>query len=95
MAKAQYRSEMTIMHEMLSVVACDGISGTKVSRISTKANLSHYATTDRCQKLVDAGLLELKMIKRNKIYFLTERGILFFQELRKFYDRVNSLNLKC
>lgn len=95
MAKAPYRSEMRIMHEILSITASDGVTGTNVSKIASKANLSHYAATERCQRLIDAGIIELKTKKRNKIFFLTERGRIFFQELDRFQDLVSSLNLKC
>lgn len=95
MAKAPYRSEMRIMHEILAITANDGVSGTNVSKIASKANLSHYAVTERCQRLIEAGVIELQVKKRNRIFYITERGRMFFQELDRFQDMVSSLNLKC
>jgi predicted transcriptional regulator len=58
MSKQQYRSEMGIMGDILDVTADGGRSGVIVSAISRKANLSHYAVLDKCEKLVEAGLVE-------------------------------------
>jgi len=58
MSKQQYRSEMGIMGDILGVTMDGGRSGVIVSAISRKANLSHYAVLDKCEKLVSAGLVE-------------------------------------
>ena len=58
MSKQQYRSEMGIMGDILDVTADGGRDGIIVSAISRKANLSHYAVLDKCEKLVEAGLVE-------------------------------------
>jgi hypothetical protein len=43
---------MGIMGDILDVTANGGRSGVIVSAISRKANLSHYAVLDKCEKLV-------------------------------------------
>jgi len=53
MSKQQYRSEMGIMGDILDVTADGGRDGIIVSAISRKANLSHYAVLDKCEKLVE------------------------------------------
>lgn len=95
MTKTQYRSELAIMHDIMSVTAYEGQSGIRVSRISHKANLSHYVVVEKCQRLIDAGLIELNQNKRNRIYNLTEKGITFYNELTRFQSLVSSLNLRC
>ncbi len=95
MAKNAYRSEMGIMHEILSIAAFGGQNGVNVSKISSKANLSHYAVIDKCNRLIEAGIVELHRNKRNRIFTLTEKGRLFFVELDRFQSLVSSLNLKC
>lgn len=95
MAKNAYRSEMGIMHEILSIAAFGGQNGVNVSKIASKANLSHYAVIDKCDRLIDAGIIERHMNKRNRIFTLTEKGRMFFVELDRFQGLVNSLNLRC
>lgn len=95
MAKTQYRSELAIMHDIMSITAHEGQSGVRISRISLKANLSHYAVIEKCQRLIEAGLIELDQNKRSKIYRLTEKGRKFFDELSRFQSLVHSLNLRC
>ena len=58
MSKQQYRSEMGIMGDILDVTLNGGQQGVIVSAISRRANLSHYAVLDKCEKLVEAGLVE-------------------------------------
>lgn len=95
MAKSVYRSEMGIMHEILSIAAFCGRDGVNVSKIASKANLSHYAVIDKCDSLIEAGLMEIHMNKRNRIFKMTEKGRMFFVELDRFQSLVNSLNLRC
>ena len=57
MSKQQYRSEMGIMGDILDVTADGGRDGIIVSAISRKANLSHYAVLDKCEKLIEADVV--------------------------------------
>ena len=94
MSKQQYRSEMGIMGDILDVTADGGREGIIVSAISRKANLSHYAVLDKCEKLVEAGLVESVKNDRNRVFLITEKGILFFQEFKRFQGLVESMNLR-
>ena len=94
MSKQQYRSEMGIMGDILDVTADGGRGGVIVSAISRKANLSHYAVLDKCEKLVEAGLVESVKNDRNRIFLITEKGFQFFQEFKKFQGLVESMNLR-
>ncbi len=94
MSKQQYRSEMSIMGDILDVTMEAGRGGVIVSAISRKANLSHYAVVDKCQKLASAGLVETVRSDRNRIYLITEKGLQFFQEFSKFRGIVESMNLR-
>ncbi len=94
MSKQQYRSEMGIMGDILDVTMDGGRSGVIVSAISRKANLSHYAVLDKCEKLVSAGLVETIKNDRNRVYLMTEKGVLFFQEFQRFQSLVESMNLR-
>ncbi len=94
MSKQQYRSEMGIMGDILDVTMAGGRQGVIVSAISRKANLSHYAVLDKCEKLVTAGLVESSKNDRNRIFMITEKGLRFFQEFKRFQDLVESMSLR-
>ena len=94
MSKQQYRSEMGIMGDILDVTMDGGREGVIVSAISRRANLSHYAVLDKCGKLVTAGLVDSVKNERNRLFMITEKGLEFFQEFRRFQDLVESMNLR-
>ncbi len=94
MSKQQYRSEMGIMGDILDVTMDGGRGGVIVSAISRKANLSHYAVLDKCEKLVTAGLVDSVKNERNRLFMITEKGLEFFSEFRRFQDLVESMNLR-
>ena len=94
MSKQQYRSEMGIMGDILDVTVDGGRNGVIVSTISRKANLSHYAVLDKCEKLVEAGLVESIKNNRNRVFLITEKGLEFFQEFKRFQGLVDSMNLR-
>ena len=52
------------MGDILDVTLNGGQQGVIVSAISRRANLSHYAVLDKCDKLVEAGLVETKRDER-------------------------------
>jgi predicted transcriptional regulator len=94
MSKQQYRSEMGIVGDILDVTMEGGREGVIVSAISRKANLSHYAVLDKCDKLVSAGLVETVKNERNRVFKITEKGLQFFQEFRRFQNLVEAMNLR-
>lgn len=94
MSKQQYRSEMGIIADILGVTMDGGTQGVIVSAISRRANLSHYAVLEKCQKLIDAGLVESMKDDRNRLFVITEKGIRFFQEFQRFQNLVQTMNLR-
>jgi predicted transcriptional regulator len=94
MSKQQYRSEMGIIADILGVTMDGGTQGVIVSAISRQANLSHYAVLEKCQKLIDAGLVESMKDNRNRLFVITEKGIRFFQEFQRFQNIVQMMNLR-
>ena len=94
MSKQQYRSEMGIMGDILDVTMGGGQSGVIVSAISRKANLSHYAVLDKCEKLINAGLMQSERKDRNRFFKITEKGLGFISEFQKFQNLIESMNLR-
>ena len=85
---------MGIMGDILDVTMDAGRGGVIVSTISRRANLSHYAVLDKCDKLIGAGLVESMKNDRNRVFTITEKGLQFFQEFRRFQNLVESMNLR-
>ena len=85
---------MGIMADIVHVTMDGGREGVIISAISRKANLSHYAVLDKCAKLVTAGLVDSVKNDRNRLFMITEKGLEFFQEFRRFQDLVESMNLR-
>lgn len=85
---------MGIISDILGVTMDGGIQGVIISAISRRANLSHYAVLEKCQKLIDAGLVESMKDDRNRLFKITEKGIRFFQEFQRFQGVVQGLNLR-
>lgn len=93
-SKQQYRSEMGIISEILGVAMDSGRSGAIISSIARRANLSHYSVIEKCQKLIDAGLVESTNNNRNHTFVVTEKGMQFFQELQKFIEIAQSIKVR-
>jgi len=85
---------MGIIADILGVTMDGGMQGVIVSAISRRANLSHYAVLEKCQKLIDAELVQSIKDNRNRLFIITEKGIRFFQEFQKFQSLVQSMNLR-
>ena len=94
MTKKQYRTEIGIVGDILGVAANGGVGGVLVSQITRSANLSHYAALAKCDKLVDAGLVQYNRNGRCRVFMITEKGRAFVHELEKFKDLADNLNLR-
>ena len=85
---------MGIIGDILDVTMQGGRKGVIVSTISRNANLSYYAVLDKCERLISAGLVESTKNDRNRIFRITEKGLQFIQEFRRFQSLVESMNLR-
>jgi predicted transcriptional regulator len=94
MSKQQYRSEMGIISDVLGVIMDSGKQGSIISSIARNANLSHYTALEKCQKLVGFGLMNSIVDSKNRTFVITEKGILFFHEMRKFIELVESVKIR-
>ncbi|WP_255486590.1 winged helix-turn-helix domain-containing protein [Candidatus Nitrosotenuis sp. DW1] len=94
MAKQQYRSEIGILNDILGVIADSGRNGVGISAITRAANVSHSSVNEKCQKLVDANLVNAVKDDRGNTFFITESGIIFLEQLRRFTQTMKSMNIR-
>ncbi|MFZ1075819.1 MAG: winged helix-turn-helix domain-containing protein [Nitrosotalea sp.] len=94
MSKHQYRSELGIISDILSIIMDCGRHGAIISSISRRANLSHYAVVEKCQRLIDSRLVESTHDNRNRTFIITEKGIQFFQQLQKFIEKTQEIKIR-
>ena len=92
--RSHYRSEMGIMGDILHACIDGGRDGICVNALGRKANLAHYAVLDKCEKLINAGLVETKRDDRNRKFMITEKGLKFFDEFKNFQNLLESMNLR-
>ena len=75
---------MGIMGEILDVTMDGGQRGVIVSAISRKAKpLSPIAVLDKCEKLINAGLMQSERLDRNRLFRITEKGLDFCPRIPK------------
>ncbi|MDR3782071.1 MAG: winged helix-turn-helix domain-containing protein [Candidatus Nitrosotalea sp.] len=92
--KQQYRSELGIISEVLQVTMDCGMQGAIISSIARRANLSHYTAMEKCQKLIDFGLMESKIDKKSRAFVITEKGIQFYHEMQKFLEIAQEIKIR-
>ena len=92
--KQQYRSELGIVSEVLQVTMDCGIQGAIISSIARRANLSHYTAMEKCQKLIDFGLMESRTDKKSRSFVITEKGIRFYHEMQKFLEIAQEIKIR-
>ncbi len=92
--KQQYRSEIVVVSEILQVTMDCGMQGTIISSIARIANLSHYIAMEKCQKLIDFGLIESRVDKKSRNFIITEKGIKFHQEMQKFLAIAHEIKIR-
>ncbi len=90
----QYRTELGVVSQILSITMDHGRNGVLISHIARAANLSHGVTVEKCQKLIGFGLIESINNKGSFYYTVTEKGIHFFQEMQKFINTVQDLKIR-
>lgn len=89
----KYRSDVSIIGDILHAASEGGRDGVIISTISRKANLTHCITVQKCERLASAGLIESSRVGRNRVFALTSRGIEFFGHLRAFQSMMEGLGL--
>ncbi len=92
--KQQYRSELGMISEVLQITMECGMQGAIISSIARRANLSHYTAMEKCQKLIEFGLMESRVDKKSRSFVITEKGIKFYQEMQKFLEIAQEIKIR-
>ena len=90
----QYRSHVTVITDILSVVLEAGNQGVIISSLARRSNLSHYRVVARCKELLCAGLIESKTVEDRHVYIMTGKGRDIFQQIQRFVEMVKSLRVR-
>jgi len=92
--RSRYRSEIGIISDMLTAISNSGRGGIAVSAIARIANVSYNSVNEKCQKLIDAGLISYKKGGKNNTFRITENGIEFLAQVLQFTETAKSMNIR-
>lgn len=84
-SRRRYRTELEIMSDILEIILETGLIGMSITTLARNANLSYNVACDKIEKLIKSDLVKIH-VEKNNMFVMTEKGIKFFQELRKFED---------
>ncbi len=89
-----YRSHLGIISDILCAVMESGRQGIIITTLARRSNLSHNMMVNRCQELINAGLIESRNVERGNAYIVTEKGIEFFHQAREFIEIAQELQVR-
>lgn len=90
----QYRSATELVRQIMETITNTGQDGILISVIARKAGISHTSVLDKCQKLVNAGLLKTDVGHKSRRYFATDEGLRFFAMLTKYAELLQTMNVR-
>ena len=87
----RYRNSTQIICDLLVATRECGREGIKTTALLSKSNLSHSRLKNFVSRLTSSGLMDVKF---GKNYVITEKGIIFLEEYKKFYEFAGSFGLE-
>jgi predicted transcriptional regulator len=88
--RRKYRTELEIMSDILGIITETGLIGMSITTLARNANLSYNVAYDKIGKLIKSDLVKIH-VEKNNMFVITEKGIKFFHELRKFEDFIQEI----
>jgi len=79
---------------ILEKTANKGREGIKITELLTKANISHQRIIPMLEKFTQSGLMNEIVYDGRNTWVLTEKGLLYLQEYKKFDDLAHSFGLE-
>ncbi len=86
-----YRNSTQIICDLLVATRECGREGIKTTALLSKSNLSHSRLKNFVSRLTSSGLMDVKF---GKNYVITEKGIIFLEEYKRFYEFAGSFGLE-
>ena len=86
-----YRNSTQIICDLLVGTRECGREGIKTTALLSKSNLSHSRLKNFVSRLTSSGLMDVKF---GKNYVITEKGIIFLEEYKRFYEFAGSFGLE-
>ena len=86
-----YRNSTQIICDLLVATRECGWEGIKTTALLSKSNLSHSRLKNFVSRLTSSGLMDVKF---GKNYVITEKGIIFLEEYKRFYEFAGSFGLE-
>jgi len=90
----KYRNSVSITSSILECTQEVGRDGLKVTEIMTKANIPHPRLTEFLKKLTSNGLINKIEVRGKHTFIITEKGILYLAEYKKFQDLAESFGME-
>ena len=87
----RYRNSTQIICDLLVATRECGREGIKTTALLSKSNLSHSRLKNFVSRLTSSGLIDVKF---GKNYVITEKGIIFLEEYKRFYEFAGSFGLE-
>ena len=87
----RYRNSTQIICDLLVATRECGREGIKTTALLSRSNLSHSRLKNFVSRLTSSGLMDVKF---GKNYVITEKGIIFLEEYKKFYEFAGSFGLE-
>ncbi len=84
----KYRSKLGIIYDILKII--DDEKEIKITKLLSKANLSYSRLQGYIDYLEKNGLIK----KENEVYKITEKGLNFLREYKKFENFVEAFGLE-
>ena len=86
-----YRNSTQIICDLLVATRECGQEGIRTTALLSRSNLSHSRLKNFVSRLTSSGLMDVKF---GKNYVITEKGIIFLEEYKKFYEFAGSFGLE-
>ena len=86
-----YRNSTQIICDLLVATRECGREGIKTTALLSKSNLSHSRLKNFVSRLISSGLMDVKF---GRNYVITEKGIIFLEEYKRFYEFAGSFGLE-
>jgi len=88
------RNTIQIMAEVLENTKYEGQNGIQITRLVQKSNLSHSRLTILVKNLIGSELINQIQFDGKNTFVITEKGMLFLEEYKRFHNFAGAFGLE-